>query len=159
MTSSLLANPIYLSVLYTLTGGTWNHPLSGALTSVFVSLGTILTIAVRVSLLICKSWNFSAQKFLYDSDLTQKKSSKSMKWTPGSQTSAPFPFLPAYPATLLCILCSSSPVHHVGHACLLALLSLKCKLPEQREGFLGGTSGKEPACQCRRQSENQSFVT
>ena len=63
MTSSLLANPIYLSVLYTLTGGTWNHPLSGAITSVFVSLGTILTIAVRVSLLICKSWNSSAQKF------------------------------------------------------------------------------------------------
>ena len=149
--SSLLANPIYLSLLYPLTGG--------ALASVFVSLGTILTIAVRVSLLICKSWNFSAQKFLYDSDLTQKKSSKSLKWTPGSQTSAPFPFLPAYPATLLCILCSSSPVHHVGHACLLALLSLKCKLPEQREGFLGGTSGKEPACQCRRHSENQSFVT
>ena len=79
MTSSLLANLIYLSVLYPLTVGISNHPLSGALASVFVSLGTILTIAVRVSLLICKSWNSSAQKILYDSDLTQKKSHKSLK--------------------------------------------------------------------------------
>ena len=135
-----------------------NHPLSGVFASIFVSLGTILTLAVRVSLLICKLCNFYAQNIVHDSGLTQKKSKKSLKWPPGSQTSAPFPFLPSHPATL-CILCSSSPIHRAGRTCLLALLSLKCKLPEWREGCPGGTRGKEPAWQCRRHNENESFVT
>ena len=44
--------------------GISNHPLSGVFASIFISLGTILTLAVRVSLLICKLCNFSA-KTLY----------------------------------------------------------------------------------------------
>ena len=67
------------STLPSFSVGMSNHPLSGVFASIFVSLGTILTLAVRVSLLICKLCNFYAQNIVHDSGLTQKKSKKSLK--------------------------------------------------------------------------------